>query len=219
VDASTVLTTHLSEVIRRNAHELLGRQDVQQLLDTLMGSHPKVVEELVPNLLPLGGVLKVLQNLLMEQVPIRDLLTILETLADWAGATKDIETLTEYVRRGLARTITKLYQGPDGSIPVVTFDPGVEKLITDSIQHTDAGAFLAMEPTIAQKIMNLLAKKLELFAARDSQPVVLCSPQIRAQLKKLIDRFIPELVVLSYNDLMNTAQIQSIGVVRLSDAD
>ena len=117
VDVSTVLTTHLSDIIRRYGDELLGRQEVQQLMDNLRDSHPKVVEELVPGLLSLGGVVKVLQNLLREQIPIRDLLTILETLADWAPITKDIDMLTEYARQAMARTITKLYQTPEGHIP------------------------------------------------------------------------------------------------------
>ncbi len=219
VDISTVLTTHLSDVIRRHAHELLGRQEVQQLLDSLKSSHPKVVEELIPNLLSLGAVGKVLQNLLMEQIPVRDLLTILETLADWAPMIKDIDTLTEYVRQSLARTITKLYQTSDGKIPLITLNQSVENAISGAIQQTEQGSFLAMEPNLVQKIMKVLTENLEKFSQLNCQPIVLCSAQIRSHFKKLVDRFIPDLVVLSYNDILKNVKIQSIGTVELSDAD
>jgi flagellar biosynthesis protein FlhA len=219
VDLSTVLTTHLSDAIRIHAHELLGRQEVQQLLDDLRNSHPKVVEELVPNLLPLGGVVKVLQNLLSEQIPIRDLLTILETLADWAPMTKDMDMLTEHVRQALSRTITKLYQTSDGNIPLITLDQSVENAISGAIQKTDQGSFLALEPNVAKGIMESIARYITEFSSLNYRPVILCSAQIRAHFKKLIDRFIPNLVVLSYNEILNTVKIQSLGMVGLSDAD
>ncbi len=219
VDLATVLTTHLSDAIRTHAHELLGRQEVQQLLDDLRNSHPKVVEELVPNLLPLGGVVKVLQNLLSEQVSIRDLLTILETLADWAPMTKDMDTLTEHVRQALARTITKLYQTSDGKIPLITLDQTVENAISGAIQQTDQGSFLALEPNVAKAIMESVARYITEFSSLNYRPVILCSAQIRAHFKKLIDRFIPNLVVLSYNEILSTVKIQSLGMVELSDAD
>ena len=219
VDLSTVLITHLSDVIRRHAHELLGRQEVQQLVDNLKASYPKVVEELVPNLLPLGAVGKVLQNLLIEQIPIRDMLTILETLADWAPMIKDADTLTEYVRQALARTITKLYQSPEGNIPVITLDQNIEKTVAQAVQQTEQGSFLPIEPNVAQKIMNNVTRNLEKFSQLNQQPVVLCSPLIRSHFKKLADRFIPDLVVLSYNEIVNNIQIHSIGTVVLDDAN
>ena len=219
VDLSTVLITHLSDVIRRHAHELLGRQEVQQLLDNLKASYPKVVEELIPNLLPLGAVGKVLQNLLIEQIPIRDMLTILETLADWAPMIKDADTLTEYVRQALARTITKLYQSPEGNIPVITLDQNIEKTVAQAVQHTDQGDFFPIEPSVAQRIMNSVTQNLENFSKLNQQPIVLCSPLIRSHFKKLADRFIPDLVVLSYNEIVNNIQIHSIGTVALDDAN
>jgi flagellar biosynthesis protein FlhA len=219
VDLSTVLITHLSDVIKCNAHELVGRQEVQKLLDNLKGAYPKVVEELVPNLLPLGGVVKVLQNLLREQVPIRDLLTIMESLGDWAPMTKDIDVLTEHVRQAMARTITNLYQTDGGEIPIISLAQDVEKTISDSIQKTDQGSFMAMEPNDAQNIMNSLAKRIEHISSLNQQPIILCSGQIRSHFKKFLDRFIPNLVVLSYNDIVNSAKIQSLGTVGLSDAD
>jgi len=219
VDLSTVLITHLSDVIKCNAHELVGRQEVQKLLDDLKGSYPKVVEELVPNLLPLGGVVKVLQNLLREQIPIRDLLTIMESLGDWAPMTKDIDVLTEHVRQAMARTITNLYQTDGGEIPIISLAQDVEKTISDSIQKTEQGSFMAMEPNDAQNIMNSLAKRIEHISSLNQQPIILCSGQIRSHFKKFLDRFIPNLVVLSYNDIVNNAKIQSLGTVGLSDAD
>lgn len=219
VDLATVVTTHLSETIRQHAHEIVGRQEVQQLLDTMKESHPKVVEELVPGLLPLGAVVKVLQNLLREQIPVRDLLTILETLADWAAMTKDIDSLTEYVRQALARTITKLYQTPQGNIPLITLDQSVERAISGAIHQTEQGSFLAMEPNLMQKIMNTLAHQVEKVSSLNYQPIVVCSAQIRSQFKKLIDRFIPHLVVLSYNEILSSARIQPLGTVELTDAD
>ena len=219
VDLSTVLITHLSDVIRRHAHELLGRQEVQQLVDNLKTSYPKVVEELIPNLLPLGAVGKVLQNLLIEQIPIRDMLTILETLADWAPMIKDADTLTEYVRQALARTITKLYQSPEGNIPVITLDQNIEKTVAQAVQHTEQGDFFPIEPSVAQKIMKSVTRNIEKFSKLNQQPVVLCSPLIRSHFKKLADRFIPDLVVLSYNEIVNNIQIHSIGTVVLDDAN
>ena len=219
VDLATVLTTHLSDVIRNHAHELMGRQEVQQLLDDLKDSHPQVVEELVPNILPLGGVVKVLQNLLVEQIPIRDLLTILETLADWAPMTKDMDMLTENVRQALSRTITKLYETPDGKIPLITLDQSVEKAISGAIQRTEQGSYLALEPNVARKIIETIARYVTEFSSLKYHPIILCSSQIRSHFKKLINRFIPNLVVLSYNEILNNAKIQSLGMVELSDAD
>ncbi len=219
VDISTVLTTHLTDVIRKHAHEYLGRQEVQQLLDTLKETCPRVVDELVPNLLPLGSVVKVLQNLICEQIPIRDLLTILETLADWAPATKDPEMLTEYVRHSLARTITRLYTTPDGTLNMMTVDSDIEHIILRSLQQTTHGSFLAIEPDVSNKIITEIAGCLENFTSKNIQPIILCSTQVRLHLRKLIDRFIPNLVVLSYNDILSTVRIQSLGIVRLTDAD
>jgi len=215
VDLSTVLTTHLSDVINRHGHELLGRQEVQQLLENLKDSHPTVVEELVPNLLSLGAVVKVLQNLLREQIPIRDLLTILETLADWAPLTKDMDTLTEYVRQSLARTITKRYQTPDGDIPTITLDRTVEDAICTSLQHTEKGSHLTIEPSVAQKIIHTLGHQVENVAALNYQPIVVCSSRIRSHFKKFVDRFIPNLVVLSYDEILHNIKIHSLGTVDL----
>jgi len=219
VDLSAIIITHLSEIIKKYAHEILGRQEVQQLLDSLRESHPKVVEELIPNVLSVGNVGKVLQNLLREQIPIRDLLTIMETLADWAPMIKDVDALTEYVRQALSRTITKMYQASDGSIPLLTLDQRIESMISASIQRSEEGSFLAMEPRLAQRIIENVVRYMGKFSEVRSQPVILCSVNIRSHLKRLIDRFLPNIVVLSYGDILNTVKIQSLGTVVMADAD
>jgi len=219
VDLSTVLATHLSDIIKNNAYELLGRQEVQQLLDKLKESNPKVVEELVPNLLPLGNIVKILQNLLKEHVPVRDLLTILECLADWAPSVKDVNLLTEHVRESLSRTITKLYQDSDGKISVITLEHDVEKAISEAVRQTEVGSFLAIEPEVANNIMESVSSLIKNFSSINQQPVVLCSAQIRFYFKKLAERFFPDLVVLSYNDILSNLKIQSIGTAGISNAN
>jgi flagellar biosynthesis protein FlhA len=219
VDLATVLTTHLSEVVKRHSHELLGRQDVQQLLDNIKETHPKVVEELVPNLLPLGGVLRVLQNLLKEHVPIRDLLAILEALADWAPVTKDLDILTEHVRHALARTITKIHLTPDNKIAAITLGHSVESVISKALRQTEHGTYLSLDPPIAQQIMNNLAAGLEKMSSANYQPVVMCSSQIRYHFKRLVDRFIRQVVVLSYDEILSDVEIQSIDMLEFDHAD
>jgi len=219
VDLAAVMTTHLSEIVKRHGPEFLGRQEVQQLLDNLKESNPKVVEELVPNYLSLGGVVKVLQNLLREQVPIRDLLLVLETLADWAPATKDLDMLTEYVRQALARTITKMHQSADGVLPVITLDHSVESVLAAAIQPTEQGNHFALDPNTAQKIVNNLAQVLDKSSSLNYQPVLVCSAPIRGYFKKLVDQFIPNISVLSYDEILSNVEIQSIGTLELSDAN
>jgi len=213
VDISTIIATNLSEVIRRHADELLSRQDVQKLLDRLAQNYPKVVEELIPNVLPLGLVQKVLQNLLRERVSIRDLLTILETMADHISITKDPDILTEYVRQRLARSIIKPLETPDGVLPMITLDPKIEDILREGIQRTEHGAFLSIDPALAQRILQSINQTLEKVAHLNHPPVILCSPTIRRHLKKLLDRFLPHVVVLSHNELSTQSKIQSLGVV------
>ena len=219
VDLATVLTTHLSEIVKQHCHEMLGRQDVQQLLDTLKETHPKVVEELVPNLLPLGGLVQVLRNLLREQVPIRDLLAICETVADWAPATKDLVILTEHVRHALARTTTKMHLTPEGNIAAITLGHNLESAISGALQQTDHGTFLSLDPNIAQQMINNLAERLEKLSHLHFQPVVMCSAQIRYHVKQLVDRFMPRITVLSYDEILSNIEIQSLDVLELNDAD
>jgi flagellar biosynthesis protein FlhA len=218
VDLSTMIATHISEILKTHAYELLGRQEVQSLLDNLALNHPKVVEELVPNLLSLGGVQKTLQNLLKEQVSIRDLLSIVETLADYAPITKNVDILTEYVRQRLARSITKQYKTPEGDIPLMTLDAEIEELVNNAIQHTEHESYLSLEPALAQKILAQFNKAMGKFTSMNYQPIILCSPGIRPHLKKLTERFIPTLVVLSHNEIDKRAKLKSLGVASLNHA-
>ena len=218
VDLSTMIATHISEVLKTHACELLGRQEVQSLLDNLALNHPKVVEELVPNLLSLGGVQKTLQNLLKEQVSIRDLLSIIETLADYAPITKNVDILTEYVRQRLARSITKQYKTPEGDIPLMTLDAEIEELVNNAIQHTEHESYLSLEPALAQKILAQFNKAMGKFTSMNYQPIILCSPGIRPHLKKLTERFIPTLVVLSHNEIDKRVKLKSLGVASLNYA-
>ena len=214
VDASSAITTHLSEVIKRHAHELLGRQEVQGLLDELAKTHPKVVEELIPNLLPLGAVVRILANLLKERVPVRDLRTILEAVADHAGATKDPEILTESARQALARSITRQYVGSDGLLPVIALDPRLDrKLVEASGGAANTGEW-ALEPAVSQKLLGALKQAGERMAAKGQQPVILCSPGVRRHLRRLIDRIMPTVPVLSFAEVDAMAKVKAVETVR-----
>ena len=215
VDSITVISTHLTEVIKNFAAELLTRQDVQNLLNNVMEANPKVVEELVPNFMTVGGVQKILQNLLKERVSIRDLVTILETLADYATMTKDTDLLTEYVRQALARSICKQYQTQEGKLPLITLDPSLDQTIADSLERTDQGTYLALEPNLAKRILKAIEKAVERVAVRGYQPVILCSPLVRIHLKRLIDRFLPSITILSHSEIPNNIEIEPLGGVNL----
>lgn len=215
VDPPSIIATHMTEIIKRHAHELLGRQDVQTLLDNVKATYPAIVEELVPKQLTLGEVQKVLCNLLREGVSIRDMVTILEALADYAPITRDSDLLTEYVRQALGRAISKAFITPDNS-DVITIDPQLEQMIMDSVQKTEAGSYLAIEPSVSGKIINNLAKLVEKVAQLGKQPVVLASPMVRLYFKRLTEQSIPGLVVLSYNELDPGMEVKSVGMVKAS---
>jgi flagellar biosynthesis protein FlhA len=215
VDPATVIVTHLSEVLRRHAHELLGRQEVQTLLDTLARSQPKAVEELVPQQLTVGQVQKVLQNLLREGVSIRDMLTIVETLADHAPQTKDADPLTEYTRQALARGIARKFVTADGSLPLMTLAPAAERAAIESIQHGPEGGYLALEPTAAKHLVFRLGKWMERFAEKGQQPVLVCSAQLRPYLRRMLERYVPTLTILSPGEIPPEVRVQSLGMVAL----
>lgn len=215
VNLASVIATHLSEIMRLHCDELLGRQEVQKLLDRLSRTHPKVVEELVPGTLSLGVIQKVLQNLVRERVSIRDLLTVMETLADYGAYTKDPDILTEYVRQRLGRALSKNLETPDHKIMVYSLDPFVEDLIKDSLQKTEYGVYLAMAPETAEEIIQALKVAVDKSLAQNLQPVVVCSPTVRRHLRRLVERHLAALWVLSPHELVTDAQIQSLGVVSL----
>ncbi len=218
VDLPTVMATHITEVIRTHAHELLGRQEASHLIENFKKTYPKVIEELVPDLLPLGTVVRVLQNLLREQVSIRDLLTIFETLADEAHRSKDAEVLTEGVRRGLARGISSRYKNDEGQVPVLSLDPRLEELIANSLLQTEQGVQLVMDPRTAHGMIESIASTIETHPEIAGQPILLTSPTARRHLFKLTHRFIPQLVVLSHNELSQDAKIRSVAMVELAHA-
>ena len=218
VDLPTVMATHITELVRGHAHELLGRQEADSLIENFKKAYPKVVEELIPEKLSLGGVVKVLQNLLKEQVSIRDLLTIFETLADEATHTKDSEALTEAVRKSLARSITEKYANEEGEVPVITLAPHVEELVSNSLLQTEQGVQLVMDPSQAHELINKIADTIQQHPELAGQPVLLTSPTTRRHLYKITSRFIPQLAVLSHSELAQDAKVQSVGNVELANA-
>jgi flagellar biosynthesis protein FlhA len=219
VDISTIMATHLTEILKGHAEELLGRQDVQKLLDKLAQNYPKAVEELTPANLTLGVVQRVLQNLLRERVSIRDLLTIVETLADYGPVTKDPDVLTEYVRQKLSRSIVKQFETPEGTLPVIALEPRIEDLLREKLVRGEQGSYLALEPGVAQKILTGIHQTLDRVTHLNYQPVILCSPGVRRHLKKLLDRFLPQVAVLSHSELTSQTKIQSLGTVSVAHAD
>jgi len=216
VDPSTVIATHLTEVLRTHADELLGRQDTQKLLDNLSKTHPKVVEELVPQLLPLGAVQKVLQNLLRERVSLRDLLTICETLADFAPMGKDPDILTEYVRQKLARSIVGSHTDDQGTLSILTLSTQIEDMVRESIQKTEQGAYLNLEPNLAQRILASTKELVEKVSGEGYQPIIICSPAIRRHFRRLMERFMPQVMVLSHNELTSQTKLQSLGTIEIN---
>jgi len=212
VDPANVIATHLTELIKKHCSELLTRTEVQNLLDSVAKSYPKLIDELIPVHLTLGGVQRVLQNLLKERVPINDLVTILETLVDYAPTIKDIDLLTEHVRQALSRFITRQYATRDGSIPVMTLDPKFERVLYQTVETGDA-----ISPDSVNRLLRGIEGILKNDRVKGIQPIVLCSPQIRRYLKKLMEKFLPAVVVLSNAEISSAARIYTIGMVRYED--
>lgn len=217
-DPVSVIATQITEIIRLHAAELIGRQEVQALIDTVKKTHPAVVKDLVPETISLGEVQKVLQNLVRERVSIRDLVTILETLADYVHMTKDPDLLTEYVRQSLSRVICREYTNNEGMINVFTLDPQIEQVVSQSVQRTEFGSFLTLDPEVGQEILRAIGSEIKKLADRGLQPIVLCNPQVRLYLKRLTERNFPNLIILSFNEIPAKVQIQSIGMVSLGAA-
>jgi flagellar biosynthesis protein FlhA len=217
-DPGAVVVTHLTELVRRHAHELLGRQEVQGLLDRLASSRPKVVEELVPQLLGVGGVQKVLQNLLREGVSIRDLATILEALADHAARTKDPDVLTEFARRALGRAITQKLVGADGTLALVTFAAPVERALADAVHRGEDGAGLVLDPLTAQRLVGRLRGWMERFVTEGATPILLCGATLRPWIRRFLERYVSGLVVLAPAEIGTGIRVRSLGVVTLDDA-
>ena len=215
VDTSSVLATHLTEIIKSHAAELLTRQDLNNLLDTLKEKSPAIVDEVAAATLKAGDVQKVLQALLEERVPIRDMETILETLADWGNRTQDLEILTEYVRNALARTICSQYRDEDAKLRCVTLDPALEDVVNRHVERSERGSYLTLPPATAAQIVNAVSRELHKLLTIAANPIVLCSPQIRLALRKLLAPSIPGVVVLAYNEIVREVNVESVAMVVL----
>jgi flagellar biosynthesis protein FlhA len=215
VDPPSVVSTHLTEIIKKHAHELIGRQETKQLVEHLKESYPAIVEEVTPDGLTIGEIQKVLSKLLKERISIRNLAIIFETLADFAKMTKDTDLLTEYVRQGLSRQISKSYVTENEPLHVITLGGSVEKKIADSVQQTEHGNYLSLDPHDSQSIFDSITRELESGRSFDQSIVILCSPAVRMYVRQLIERYLPDVAVLSYNELEPELEVKSVGVVNI----
>ncbi len=216
IDALSVIVTHMSEVIKRHIHELVSRQDINILLQNVAKANQAIVDDVIPGVISVSDLQKILMNLLKEGVPIRDMESILETIGDQGTAIKDTDMLTEYVRQKLKRTITRKYT--DGSsIKVISLDQGVENTILSSAKKSEHGTYLALEPQTVQRIVEGVSEQIDKVKELIHQPVILTSPIVRIYFKRLIDQFLPNLTVLSFNEIEANIQIQAIGIIQLKD--
>jgi flagellar biosynthesis protein FlhA len=218
VEPTAVLATHLTEIIKRHADELLTRQEVNRLLDNLKERSPKLIEELVPGVVKPGELQRVLQNLLRERVPVRDLETILETVGDWIGRTRDTDILTEYARNALSRTICQQHRGGDGKILCVTLDPQLEDTVNSHVEHSERGSMLTVPPAVQTRIVDAVRQQIEQVAASamGRTPVVLSSPQIRLWVRRMIEPVLPQVAVLAYNEIVRGIEVEAKGMVTLT---
>ncbi len=217
VEASAVLATHLTEVIKSSATEVLSRQDVQHLIDTLKEDSPALVDAVFPEPISLGVMHNVLQLLLNERIPIRDLATIIETISDYIGVTKDNDVLAEYVRMSLKRQITESLKDKDGKINVFTIDPQIEQQLGESVQSTKQGLMLVIDPALSELLLNRIGEQLEQLQNAGHQPIVICSPNIRLAFRRLVEAAYPQLTVVSYNEIIPDVELVSLGMVRIQD--
>ncbi|MNW30512.1 Flagellar biosynthesis protein FlhA [compost metagenome] len=215
VDPPSVVATHLTEMIKKHAHELLGRQETKALVDNLKEGYAVLVDELIPSVLSIGDVQKVLGKLLREKISIRDMVTIFETLADYGTYTKDPDILTEYVRQALSRQITQQYTKQGETMRVITVGPSLEKKIAESVQQSEQGSYLALDPVSTQNVFQKLTEQINRLIQSGQQPIVLTSPTIRMYLRQVIERSMQDIPVLSYSELEPNVEIQSVGVVNL----
>ncbi len=215
VDPPSVVSTHITEIIKNKAYELLGRQETKQLIDHLQESYPILVEEVTPNPLSVGEVQKVLAKLLKENVSIRNLPIIFETLADFAKMSSDTELLAEYVRQALARQITNQYVQDGSTLKVLTLSGKIEKMVADGIQQTDHGNYLSLDPQQSQQILEAIASQIEQLSLMEESAIILCSPAIRMYVRQLTERYFPQVPILSYNELEADVEVQSLGVVNV----
>ena len=217
VDPPSIIATHLTEVIRRHLDELLTRQDVQNLITNIKESNTTLIDELVPKLLGVGEIQKVLQNLLREGISIRDLVTIFETLADYAATTRDTDVLTEYARQGLKRAISSKYFSAMEMTSVVTLDPNVEQMIMNSVKQSEQGSYLTLDPGVTKEIMNSVEEEVSKLENLGKNPIIITSPIVRMYFKRLTEDYFGDLIVISYNEIESNIELQSVGMVTISD--
>jgi flagellar biosynthesis protein FlhA len=217
VEATSVLATHLTELIKSHAAELLTRQEVKNLIDNLKARVPALVEEIIPTQVKPGELQKVMQNLLRERVPVRDLETILETLGDWAGRTKDLDVLTEYVRNAMARAVCKQYVDDQDRLWVITLDPALEDFINGHIERGEHGTSNRIPPQAAQQIVQRIAARAGELTQTGRSAVLLCSPQIRGSLRKMIESNLPHVAVLSFNEVVQGITVEAVALVGMND--
>ncbi|MDT3424532.1 flagellar biosynthesis protein FlhA [Paenibacillus forsythiae] len=215
VDPPSVVATHLTELIKRYGHELIGRQETKMLVDNIRENYPVLVDELIPSVLTVGDLQKVLAKLLREKISIRDLVTIFEALADYGTYTKDPDVLTEYVRQSLSRQITQQFSQSGETLKVITVGPTLEKKIAESVQQSEHGSYLALDPVSTQTVYQRLMEQINRLLQSGQQPIVLTSPTIRMYLRQVIERTMQDIPVLSYSELEPNIEIQSVGVVNL----
>ncbi len=213
VDPPSVMATHLTELIKEHAHELIGRQEVKDLVDNVEENNSAVVNELLPDLLSLGEIQKVLQNLLWENIPVNNLVTILETLADYARTTKNIDLLTEYVRQGLSRQITNQFVDQNNQLVVITLDPQLEENLGQAVEQSDQGNYLAVEPQQAQQLIESISNEAQKLLQKGKEPILVTSPMIRRPLKELTSRSFPQLTILSFSELTPNVNLEVLGTV------
>ncbi|MCB1849522.1 MAG: FHIPEP family type III secretion protein, partial [Gammaproteobacteria bacterium] len=212
VDASTVLATHLKEILERNAHELLGHEEVQQLLDQLARSAPKLIEDLVPGKLSLGQILKILKNLLRENVPIRDIRSIAETLAESGGQSQDIGVLTSQARVALSRGIVQQLIGPTEEIPVIVLEQNLERILQKTLHPSNEGG-VGLEPGLAEQLQNALLETYHQQERASQQSILLVAASIRAWMANFVRHSVPGMRVLSYQEIPDNRKIKVVANV------
>ena len=214
IDPLSVIITHLSEIFKKHAHELLGLKEVNHLLDNVKKTNKYIVDDVIPAVTTVGGLKKILSNLLMEQIPIRDMVTILETIGEYGPIHKDNEILTEYIRQALKRTITRKYTD-DSTLKVITINTDLENMIMGSVKKNDHGSYLTMEPELMQKIVKAHIKEVGKIGDMIKDPIILTSPLVRLYYKRLVEQFLPDSVVLSFNEIESGVKIQSVGMIAI----
>ena len=216
IDPTSVMVTHLTETVKSHAADVLGREETKMLVDNIKKTHPVVVDELIPELVNIGEIQKVLQNLLKERVPVRNLLLILETIADRAGTTKNTDSLTEYARQSLGRIICKQYQKED-SLKVLTVDPKIERIIQDTAGKSQSDPYSTVDPNWLQKFYASLLREVEKLSIEGIQPVVLCTSGARIHLKRLLDRVLPNVAVISFAEVTPDIKVEAKSMITIED--